>query len=38
LERVGVTYVLHKAESGWNIAVIVLHDPHEFAPHGKSSI
>jgi hypothetical protein len=38
LERVGVTYVLHKAESGWKIAVIVLHDPHEFAPHGKSSI
>ena len=38
LERLGVTYVLHKAESGWKIAVIVLHDPHEFAPHGKSSI
>jgi len=38
LERVGVTYVLHKAESGWKIAVIILHDPHEFAPHDKSSV
>ncbi len=26
LERVGLTYVLHKAETGWKIAVIVLHD------------
>jgi hypothetical protein len=38
LERVGVTYILHKAESGWKIAVIILHDPHEFAPHGFSRI
>jgi hypothetical protein len=38
LERVGVTYVLYKGEGGWKIAVIVLHDPHEFAPHTKSSI
>jgi hypothetical protein len=27
LERVGVTYVLHKAASGWKFAVVVLHDP-----------
>ena len=27
LERAGVTYVLHKAEAGWKIAVIVMHDP-----------
>ena len=27
LERVGVTYLLHKAESGWKIACVVLHDP-----------
>jgi hypothetical protein len=27
LERVGVTYLLYKAESGWKIAVVVLHDP-----------
>jgi ketosteroid isomerase-like protein len=26
LERVGITYVLHKAEKGWKIAVIILHD------------
>jgi hypothetical protein len=38
LERVGVTYILHKTESGWKIAVIVLHDPHEFAQHGKDGI
>lgn len=37
LERAGVTYVLHKTELGWKIAVIVMHDPHEIAPHGKSS-
>ncbi|HLY18415.1 MAG TPA: nuclear transport factor 2 family protein [Bryobacteraceae bacterium] len=28
LDRAGVTYVLRKAESGWKIAVIVLHDAH----------
>ena len=27
LERVGVTYVLHKTESGWKFATLVLHDP-----------
>jgi ketosteroid isomerase-like protein len=26
LERVGVTYVMHKADTGWKIAVLVLHD------------
>ena len=26
LERVGVTYVLHKNDAGWKIAVVVLHD------------
>lgn len=25
LERVGVTYLLHKAENGWKIAVLVAH-------------
>ena len=29
LDRAGVTYLLHKTESGWKIAVIVLHDPKE---------
>jgi len=29
LERVGVTYVLHIADSGWRIAVLITHDPHE---------
>jgi len=37
LERAGVTYVLHKAEAGWKIAVIVMHDPQQTAPHAKSS-
>ncbi|HKA56773.1 MAG TPA: nuclear transport factor 2 family protein [Candidatus Binatia bacterium] len=26
LERVGVTYLLHKADGGWKIAVLVAHD------------
>jgi hypothetical protein len=26
LERVGVTYVLHKTDHGWKIAVMILHD------------
>ena len=26
LERVGVTYLLHNAGTGWKIAVLVLHD------------
>ena len=33
LERVGVTYVLHKADSHWRIAVLIIHDPHEVARH-----
>jgi len=37
LERVGVTYVLHKGETGWKIAVIILHDAHQSPSHGKSS-
>ena len=28
LERVGVTYLLHKTESGWKFATVILHDPH----------
>jgi ketosteroid isomerase-like protein len=31
LERVGVTYVLHKADGGWKIAVLILHDVNEAA-------
>jgi ketosteroid isomerase-like protein len=31
LERSGVTYVLHKTESAWKIAVIVMHDPQPIA-------
>jgi ketosteroid isomerase-like protein len=26
LDRVGVTYILHKTNSGWRIAVLVVHD------------
>jgi hypothetical protein len=37
LERVGVTYILHKAETGWKIAVVILHDAHQSLPHGESS-
>jgi len=33
LERVGVTYVLHKTASGWQFATLILHDP---APPGSS--
>ena len=33
LERVGVTYVLHKAETRWKIAVLIIHDTHEVARH-----
>jgi hypothetical protein len=29
LDQAGVTYVLHKGEAGWKIAVIVIHDPDE---------
>ncbi len=27
LERVGVTYVLHKTETAWKFATVILHDP-----------
>ena len=27
LERVGITYLLHKTKSGWKFATLVLHDP-----------
>ncbi|MBV8214497.1 MAG: hypothetical protein JOZ08_14885 [Verrucomicrobia bacterium] len=27
LERVGITYVLHKTESGWKFVTVILHDP-----------
>ena len=27
LERLGVTYVLHKTESGWKFATVIAHDP-----------
>jgi ketosteroid isomerase-like protein len=27
LERVGITYVLHKTASGWKFATVILHDP-----------
>ncbi len=36
LERVGITYVLHKAETGWKIAVIVLHDTQLGPPQSNS--
>jgi len=26
LERVGITYVLHKADTRWKIAVMIIHD------------
>jgi len=28
LERVGITYVLHKTNGGWKFANVILHDPH----------
>ena len=27
LERVGITYLLHKTKSGWKFATTILHDP-----------
>jgi uncharacterized NTF2-like protein DUF6841 len=29
LDQAGVTYVLHKADAGWKIAVLIIHDPDE---------
>ncbi len=31
LERVAVTYLLHKTDNGWRFAVMVLHDTDEVA-------
>ena len=31
LERVGVTYVLHKTDTRWQIAVLIVHDADEVA-------
>lgn len=28
LERVGLTYVLHKSDSSWKFAAVINHDPH----------
>ena len=30
LDQAGVTYVLYKAEAGWKIAVLILHDPDDW--------
>ena len=27
LERVGITYVLHRTEGAWKVATVILHDP-----------
>lgn len=32
LERVGVTYLLHKGSDGWKFAVVVLHDTDKDGP------
>lgn len=32
LERVGITYLLHKTESGWKFATLILHDPDRSGP------
>jgi|SRR5579864_2418914 len=31
LERIGITYLLHKTEGGWKFAVVVLHDANRVA-------
>jgi ketosteroid isomerase-like protein len=40
LERVGVTYLLHKTDSGWKIAGLITHDAHNVmrpdSPAGRS--
>ncbi len=33
LDRAGVTYLLHKAEAGWKIAVLVIHDADSVPRH-----
>jgi hypothetical protein len=39
MERVGLTYLLHKDESGWKFAVMALHDADKLAPsnHAQQS-
>jgi ketosteroid isomerase-like protein len=32
MERVGLTYLLHKGDSGWKFAVMTLHDADKVAP------
>jgi hypothetical protein len=32
MERVGLTYLLHKDDSGWKFAVMVLHETDQVAP------
>jgi hypothetical protein len=32
MERVGVTYLLHKGDSGWKFAVMALHDTEKVTP------
>ena len=32
MERVGITYLLHKGDSGWKFAVMALHDADKAAP------
>jgi ketosteroid isomerase-like protein len=36
LDRAGVTYVLHKSEAGWKIAVVVLHDVERVSPQPQN--
>jgi hypothetical protein len=33
MERVGITYLLHKGDSGWKFAVMALHDTDKVAPN-----
>jgi ketosteroid isomerase-like protein len=32
MERVGITYLLHKGDSGWKLAVMALHDTDKVPP------
>ena len=33
MERLGITYLLHKGDSGWKFAVMALHDTDKVAPN-----
>ena len=33
MERVGITYLLHKGDGGWKFAVMALHDTDKVAPN-----